>query len=92
MSKLLSCFLIIFFSFVSGSVVGWEDHADVQDHKETDRIFKSAQKQTQAVKHEKDMLIAKEKEDLKNFKSSKFKRKQNEESHNNTACDIDDCP
>ena len=30
----------------------WEDHADVQDHRETDRIFNLAQKQTGTDKYE----------------------------------------
>lgn len=91
--KNILVFCILMFSVILNlSSYAWDDHADVQDHKETDQLFKEAQKQTKAIEYEKDMLIAKEKEELKNFKSSKFKRKQNEDSNNYTALDIDDCP
>jgi hypothetical protein len=30
----------------------WEDHPDVQDHRETDRIFKLAQMQTGTAEYE----------------------------------------
>lgn len=50
----------------------WEDHPDIEDHKETDRIYKAAQRQTGADEYECLEIEKQRQEDLKNYKRSKF--------------------
>lgn len=53
----------------------WEDHPDVENHRETDRIFRQANAQTGYADYEQMQLEKEHQESLKNYKSSKFKKK-----------------
>ena len=46
---------------------GWDDHPDLPDHSESDRIFKAAQHQTGAEEYEREIAIEKEKQELEDF-------------------------
>ena len=53
----------------------WEDHPDVEDHRETDRLLKLANEQTGYNEYERQQLEKESQESLKNYKTSKFKKK-----------------
>jgi len=55
--------------------VSWEDHPDIPDHKETDRLLKLANAQTGYNEYEREQLEKESQEALKNYKTSKFKKK-----------------
>jgi hypothetical protein len=59
------------------SAMAWEDHPDLDNHKETDRIYKAAQKQTGADKYEDSMRDEQGKKDLEKFQN-KMRKNSNE--------------
>lgn len=67
-------------SLCCASLIAWEDRPDIQDHKETDRIFKLAQKQRNAVTYEKKIADEKASIRLKEYRTSKFKRTIDDEN------------
>ncbi len=67
----------LFLTLMSCNLSSWEDGPSVQEHKETDRMFKAAEKLTGAAEYQARMMQEQEKKSLKDFKKSKFKRKEN---------------
>lgn len=76
----------MFMGISVSNLTAWEDHPDIPDHSETDRIFIAAQKQTGAEEYECLALIEKEQkliadflkgifpDELTDFKDGKFIR------------------
>ena len=65
---------------VTTFLVGWEDHPDIEDHRETDRLYRLACEQTGYDEYE--LLDKEHKEELKNYKRSKFFKEKNVEDSN----------
>jgi len=53
-------YLLLSSLLIFNSCYGWEDHPDVQDHRETDRLFKLAQKQSGVAEIEQLIFLSKE--------------------------------
>jgi hypothetical protein len=58
----------------------WEDRPDVEDHRETDRLLRLANEQTGYNEYEREQLEKESQEALKNYKASKFKKKDAEKA------------
>lgn len=73
--------LIAFAGLFCVNLEGWEDHPDIQDHSETDRIYKLAQIQTGAAAYEAKMIDEQIEKDLEKFiaKTCKWKNKDGKE-------------
>lgn len=68
---------VLAIGLVTTAVVGytWEDHPDIEDHKDTDRLYKLACEQTGYYEYEREQLEKESQEALLNYKASKFKKK-----------------
>jgi hypothetical protein len=67
---------VFFFFLVSLLTISWEDRPDVEDHRETDRIFKAAQIQTNAEFYERGERSKQERDSLEKLNHWKPLKKE----------------
>ncbi len=66
---------VVTISAVMTGVHCWEDHPDVEDHRETDRLYALANAQTGYNEYEREQLEKESQDILLYYKTSQFNRK-----------------